>query len=110
MDEADALCDRVAIMDHGKILALDAPGALRRDLDAPVRIALPIGALSVGEAEAIDGAGGVREDGASIVIETRTPERVLSALASRGALNGLQVSGANLEDVFLTLTGREYRP
>jgi ABC-2 type transport system ATP-binding protein len=110
MDEADALCDRVAIMDHGRILALDAPVALRRDLDAPVRIALPIGALSVGEAQAIDGAGGVREDGASIVIETRTPERVLSALASRGALDGLQVSGANLEDVFLTLTGREYRP
>ena len=38
MDEAEALCDRVAIMDRGKILLLDTPGALVRGLDAPVRI------------------------------------------------------------------------
>ena len=109
MDEADALCDRVAIMDHGKILALDSPAALRRNLDAPVRIALPVGALSVADAADVDGAQTAREEGPSIVIETRAAERVLAALASRGTLDGLQVSGANLEDVFLTLTGRAYR-
>ena len=38
MDEAEALCDRVAIMDHGRVLQLDTPAALVRGLDAPVRI------------------------------------------------------------------------
>ena len=40
---------------------------------------------------------------------TRDPATVLGALAGAGALTGLQVRGATLEDVFLTLTGREYR-
>jgi ABC-2 type transport system ATP-binding protein len=50
LEEAEALCDRVAIMDHGKILALDAPAVLVRRLDAPVRISLPEAAFSLGDA------------------------------------------------------------
>jgi ABC-2 type transport system ATP-binding protein len=42
-------------------------------------------------------------------IETREPARVLADLAARDALDGLSVKGASLEDVFLELTGREYR-
>ena len=38
MDEAEVLCDRVAIMDHGRILRFDTPAALVRGLDAPTRI------------------------------------------------------------------------
>jgi ABC-2 type transport system ATP-binding protein len=45
----------------------------------------------------------------SLTIATREPAPVLAGLADRGALAGLRVSGATLEDVFLTLTGREYR-
>jgi len=51
----------------------------------------------------------VRDDGVSLTIATREPAPVLAGLADRGALAGLRVSGATLEDVFLTLTGREYR-
>lgn len=52
----------------------------------------------------------VREhDGTSTIITTRAPAPVLAALAERDALAGLQVRGATLEDVFLSLTGREYR-
>jgi ABC-2 type transport system ATP-binding protein len=47
-------------------------------------------------------------DGA-MTITTRDPARVLTALAHRDALAGLSVKGASLEDVFLELTGREYR-
>lgn len=43
------------------------------------------------------------------MITTRDPSRVLSALAQRAALDGLSVKEASLEDVFLELTGREYR-
>ena len=51
----------------------------------------------------------VTDDGVSLTIATRDPATVLSYLAERQALNGLQVRGATLEDVFLNLTGREYR-
>jgi ABC-2 type transport system ATP-binding protein len=109
MDEAEALCDRVAIMDAGRVLRLDTPAALVRDLDAPVRISLEPGALSRPDAEALVGAADVRESDAGLELTTREPSRVLAALAERDALAGLAVRGASLEDVFLSLTGREYR-
>jgi ABC-2 type transport system ATP-binding protein len=51
----------------------------------------------------------VDDDGVSLTLVTRTPAPVLAALAERSALRGLSVRGATLEDVFLNLTGREYR-
>ena len=109
MDEAETLCDRVAIMDDGKILELGPPATLVRGLDAPTRISVETGTLPVEEARALDGDAAVDDDGVSLTIATRTPAPVLAALAERNALNGLSVRGATLEDVFLNLTGREYR-
>jgi ABC-2 type transport system ATP-binding protein len=43
MDEAETLCERVAIMDHGKILKIGSPAALVRELDEPVRISIESG-------------------------------------------------------------------
>jgi len=109
MDEAESLCDRVAIMDNGKILQLGPPAELVRELDAPTRISVEAAALSVEAAAAIDGADEVTADAVSTVIATRRPAPVLAALAELDALAGLQVRGGTLEDVFLALTGREYR-
>ncbi|MEO5833435.1 MAG: ABC transporter ATP-binding protein [Nakamurella sp.] len=109
MDEAEILCDRVAVMDAGRILQLDSPVALIRALDAPVRISVERGVLTPAQAAAIPGAEHVEAEATSTVISTREPARVLSALADADALAGLQVRGATLEDVFLDLTGREYR-
>ena len=109
LDEAEILCDRVAIMDQGRILAMDAPATLVRGLDAPTRVILERGSLSTSDADALPGADDVSEDELSLTISTRTPADVLSALAERRALAGLQVRTATLEDVFLDLTGREYR-
>lgn len=109
LDEAEILCDRVAIMDHGRILALDAPATLVRGLDAPTHVLLTLGALPEKDAEALPGAESVSADDVSLRISTREPAAVLSALAERGNLDGLQVRTATLEDVFLQLTGREYR-
>jgi ABC-2 type transport system ATP-binding protein len=109
LDEAEALCDRVAIMDHGRILALDAPAKLVRGLDAPTHISLLRGMLPVPAARELPGADEVTEDEATITIATRNPTPVLAALAERDALEGLSVRRASLEDVFLQLTGREYR-
>ena len=109
LDEAEILCDRVAIMDTGRILALDRPAVLVRGLDAPTHVTLQKGAMSVVDASALDGVEEAHEDEVSLTISTRRPGPVLSALADRNALDGLQVRTATLEDVFLNLTGREYR-
>jgi ABC-2 type transport system ATP-binding protein len=109
LDEAEILCDRVAIMDNGRILAMDRPAALVRGLDAPTHVILERGLLSTSDAGALPGSGDVTEDELSLTISTRKPAAVLSALSDRGALAGLQVRTATLEDVFLDLTGREYR-
>jgi ABC-2 type transport system ATP-binding protein len=109
MDEAETLCDRVAIMDHGRILELGPPAELVRGLDAPTRISIESGAIPVDGARALADGADVDDDGVSLTIVTRTPAPVLAALAERNALRGLSVRGATLEDVFLNLTGREYR-
>ncbi len=109
MDEAEVLCDRVAIMDKGRILQLNSPAALIRDLNAGVRISVEPSALALDTARALHGVESVDQDPASITLTTHDPTSVLAELARLEALQGLQVNGANLEDVFLTLTGREYR-
>ncbi len=130
MDEAETLCDRVAIMDHGRILQTGPPAALVRQLDRPLRISVQSGLLAAADARALAGlppgteatgtaadagtgeagvATGVTDDGVSLTVATRDPARLLAGLAQRDALAGLRVQGATLEDVFLSLTGREYR-
>ena len=109
LEEAEALCDRVAIMDHGKILAMDTPAALVRGLDVPVKISLPPDALSLTEAGALPGVSAARVAPGALVLEADNPAAALTSLAENGKLDGIQVSGATLEDVFLSLTGREYR-
>ena len=109
MEEAEELCDRVAIVDHGRLLEIDTPGELIRQLDAATRIGLAAEAITVEDAQALPGADTVTLGGSGLVIETREPATVLAELGRREALEGLSVSKGTLEDVFLDLTGREYR-
>jgi ABC-2 type transport system ATP-binding protein len=108
MDEAETLCDRVAIMDHGKILKIGPPAALVRDLDQPLRISVQSGLIPADQATEFSGEQAT-DDGVSLTIATTHPAQVLAGLANHDALAGLRVQGATLEDVFLSLTGREYR-
>ena len=109
MDEAETLCDRVAIMDHGKILEEGPPAALVRRLDQPLRISVESGLVGADAARALAEPDSVTDDGVSLTIATHDPGAVLAGLADQHALTGLRVQGATLEDVFLNLTGREYR-
>ncbi len=109
LEEAESVCDRVAIMDRGTVLRLDTPAALVRGLDAPVHIRVAPLQLSAVDARALPGVESVHEEDEWLVLATRTPSPVLTRLAERGALEGLQVRAPTLEDVFLDLTGREYR-
>jgi ABC-2 type transport system ATP-binding protein len=114
MDEAETLCDRVAIMDHGRILQAGTPAALVRGLAHPVRVSVEAGRLAAADAVAVAASAGlpadaVADDGVSLTFTAPDPAPVLARLAEAGALSGLRVQGATLEDVFLNLTGREYR-
>src|SRR5690606_25353060 len=119
MDEAETLCDRVAIVDHGRLIALDTPGALIRRYAPGVRIHLtpPDGRAAV-LAEALRPLPGVTQvavdDQGEVVVYTSSFEETIAALVrlgSDGAIRyqSLRVEAANLEDVFLHLTGRRLR-
>src|SRR3546814_12223586 len=110
MDEAEVLCDRVAIMDKGRILKLDTPAALIRALDAPVRISINAGQLLPQQATGLPGVDHVAEDPDGLVMTTRQPAAVLSRLGSDHMLEGLQGKAAALESVVLDVTGRDKRP
>ena len=109
LDEAEALCDRVAIMDRGRVLELDTPAALVRGLDAPVHIYVAPHEVTLEQARALPGVETAEDDGTAVVLTTHRPSEVLTRLAELEALEGLQVRAATLEDVVLDLTGREYR-
>jgi ABC-2 type transport system ATP-binding protein len=109
MDEAETLCDRVAIMDHGRILEMDSPAALVRGLDAPTRITVAPGLVDRAAGRSIDGVDDAEVGVEGTVLVTREPARVVSRLAELDLLDGVQLHTGTLEDVFLTLTGREYR-
>ena len=106
MEEAEVLCDRVAIMERGRILADDTPAGLVRQLDAPTRLLLPPMALSADRAADIAGVESTDHDTGALTLVTRRPAEVLAELARMDALDGLQVRSGTLEDVFVALTGR----
>ena len=109
MDEAEVLCDEVAIMDHGRILTSDRPRALIASLGRVQRILVEAGQIGEAEARSLPAVEAASLAEGTLTLSTHDPARVLTELAERRALRGLQVTSPTLEDVFLELTGREYR-
>jgi ABC-2 type transport system ATP-binding protein len=110
IDEAEALCDRVAIIDHGAVIALGAPRDLISALDEPTRLLLPSGRISLAAAAGIDGVETVTDGGGTLVITTRTPGRVFSSVSDLAGPHDIRTRTASLEDVYFSLTGTEYLP
>ena len=117
MDEAEHLCDRVAIMDHGKVIALGTPQELIRSLGAEhmVEFETPDGVtLELDVLEALDGVrvARVSSDGVQLEVDAlhRTVPALLAELSRRGIeMSELRTRTATLEDVFVSLTGRHLR-
>ncbi len=116
MDEAQRLCDRVAIVDHGKVIALGTPEELIASLGAEhvVEFALADGSLPA--ADALSALPGVRRatvsDGRATLIVSVLHEAIPALLALVGtdrAFSLLTTHSATLEDVFVSLTGRQLR-
>jgi ABC-2 type transport system ATP-binding protein len=118
MDEADRLCDRIAIVDHGKLVALDSPMALKASvpgssvieaqfLNAPADWEQRLGKLSGVTSVQPESAGMYRiltQDGSRT-----TTDLVETAVAANVALKSLTVQSTTLDDVFVHYTGRQLR-
>jgi ABC-2 type transport system ATP-binding protein len=113
MEEAERLCARVAVMDHGHVMALDTPRALVLGLGADAHVTftlsepLPLDTLCALEgvsscsAHEVEGYGVIADNAQRAVVS------LLDLAAARGVtIHDLDVKGADLEDVFLRMTGR----
>jgi ABC-2 type transport system ATP-binding protein len=118
MEEADQLCDRVAIMDHGRILALDTPEALKQTVDADTFVTLSspaaLDALEAAVRQAIPEVTRTRPVAGGLEVAVKGADRLLPRIveAAEGAgldLADLSISRPSLETVFIELTGRELR-
>jgi len=130
MDEAESLCDRVAILDHGRVIALDTPANLVSQLGMDMRISFHINGqspanisesreASTGKAfdpaliGGLDGIQRVEQRGDQVVVYGQGSGLVSAVITALEAawvpFNNMRTEQANLEDVFLVLTGREVR-
>jgi len=114
MEEAERLCDRVAIVDRGRIVALDTPEKLIRNLGVDSRVVITVeGNLDACQLQALPGVTRVEQNGERVVVHGQGDElaadvvRALSANSCR--FYNLRTEQPNLEDVFLALTGQEIR-
>ena len=115
IEEADRLCDRVAILDNGRILVCDTPEAIKRDVDAATLVTLRLADADPGAGERIAALRGVRSaeaDGAVIRVRVDSADGVVpEVVAAAGpGLRDVSVAEPSLETAFIALTGRELRP
>jgi len=118
MDEAEKLCDRVAIVDHGKVIALGSPRELIASLGAEHVVEFTAegsgGPLDADTLRSLDGVKAARDAGGRWTLEVTELARAMPALLGDLQRRGLRLGelathSATLEDVFVSLTGRQLR-
>ncbi len=118
MEEADRLCQRVAIMDHGKILALDTPQALKQSIgaDTIVTVKTTGDASRLAEllASEVEGVARTRTTDDTIELHMRGADRLVPRIVLAAERDGFDLSDVSiaeptLETVFISLTGKDLR-
>ena len=118
MDEAERLCDRVAIMDHGQVIALGTPRELITSIGIEHMVEFSAGAsdrsLDIPALSGVEGVRDVRRENGSVRIQVMELHRAVPALLQELSRQGvglteLRTHSASLEDVFVALTGRHLR-
>ena len=115
IEEAERLCDRVAIIDHGKVIALGTPRELKARSDGTTRIEVRLSRPeSNSTLKNLEGVVDARDvDGAYVLHSQRPPQTIVSMVkhleAQGNELISLEIATPSLEDVFIELTGRRLR-
>jgi len=113
MDEVEVLADRVAVIDHGRVIALDTPDDLIASLNRETKVLFSVpNGFQAARLENVSGVSAVNQYDRQITVSGNGPllANVAAALAQYNiAPADLRVQQANLEDVFLALTGRTIR-
>jgi ABC-2 type transport system ATP-binding protein len=118
MDEAERLCDHVAIMDHGKIIALGTPRELIASIGADHMVEFALdggdGEVTLQQLQSLHGVLHARREGARYLLSVSELHLSVPALLEHVARSGVRLSelrthSATLEDVFVSMTGRHLR-
>jgi ABC-2 type transport system ATP-binding protein len=114
LEEAEQLCDRVAVVDHGRIIELGAPDDLIHRYFSEIAIEFQNGHGTPESYQALPGVAQATVEDGRVTVYSRDVPQTMAALLSQESrdgqpLQGLSVRGATLEDVFLKLTGRALR-
>ena len=115
IEEAERLCDRVAIVDHGKVMALGTPRELKHRSAGTTRIEVRLARpLADGAMKNLEGVADCRDFDGTFVLHSTRPPRTIVALVKQlevesNELQSLEIFSPSLEDVFIELTGRRLR-
>ena len=115
IEEAERLCDRVAIVDYGRVIAMGTPRQLKQGSAGTTRIEVRVARpVTDGRLAHLDGVADCREfDGAYVLHSTRPPQTIVALVkeleAESNELQSLEMFSPSLEDVFIELTGRRLR-
>jgi ABC-2 type transport system ATP-binding protein len=109
MDEADRLCNRVAIIDHGQVSALDSPKALKSKVGGEI-IKLRVLSPNIERLKDLDYVLSIDQSGSTLRLTVKDASvHLQEILGMVGAVDSVEVRTATLNDVFLHYTGREIR-
>ena len=115
IEEAERLCDRVAIVDYGRVIALGTPRELKDKSAGTTRIEVRLAKpMTDGALAHLEGVADCREFGGTYVLHSRRPPQTIVALVKQleseeNELQSLEMFSPSLEDVFIELTGRRLR-
>ena len=115
IEEAERLCDRVAIVDHGRVMALGTPRELKQKSAGTTRLEVRLARPAAnGSLAHLDGVSDCREfDGGYVLHSARPPQTIVALVkqleAESNELQSLEIFSPSLEDVFIELTGRRLR-
>jgi ABC-2 type transport system ATP-binding protein len=117
MDEADKLCDRIAIVDHGKLVALDSPLKLKASIPGSTILEVSFSSVPAGWVETLRGLADVQnvkaDENVFRIASNSGPQSTVALLeaakAAQVTVTSLSVQSTTLDDVFMHYTGRQLR-
>jgi daunorubicin resistance ABC transporter ATP-binding subunit len=114
LEEAQALCERIAIIDHGKLIAVDRPEHLKQTYGGSViELETTKPSTSVKEIRALEGVKEVKQDGTHLTITTQgmhnVVPQIINIISQEAELQNIAVREPSLDEIFLRLTGTALR-